>query len=277
MAMTPPFDPDELASAYLDGEVTPRESALVESDPALRQRVEELRRAAAAMAGTTPPPAESEDRLVERAMIVGTAPQVASLESRARNRRWVLAGLSAAAAIGILGLAVNVLFDEGNPQTDQLATGEAEEDLFTGGAAPADLGEIDDDAELRSEVAAATGLGESEAADFDAEAPAAAPQEAESDDEAPEADAPDAPAGGQEGDEGIVPPATVESGPISQECEIELVSREGDEIAGQLFQATATYRGEDAIVYLYARPDDSPIVFVVAQDGCDELTSFPLE
>src|SRR5687767_10598959 len=105
MAMTPPFDPDELASAYLDGEVTPREAALVESDPALRQRVEELRQAAAAMAGPTPPPVGSEDRLVERAMIVGTAPQVTSLESRDRSRRWVLAGLSAAAAIGILGLA----------------------------------------------------------------------------------------------------------------------------------------------------------------------------
>ena len=38
---------DELASAYLDGEASAAERARVESDPELRRRVDELRRASA--------------------------------------------------------------------------------------------------------------------------------------------------------------------------------------------------------------------------------------
>jgi hypothetical protein len=41
--MTEPLSLDELASAYLDGEVTPAERQAAEADPAVRARVEELR------------------------------------------------------------------------------------------------------------------------------------------------------------------------------------------------------------------------------------------
>lgn len=272
MAMTPPFDPDELASAYLDGEVTPEEAALVEGDPALRARVEDLRRVAGALGSPVPPPTGSADRLVERAVVVGTAPQARSVDERARARRWVLAGLSAAAAVGILGLAANVLLDDGDPTTSQLAGGDASQeadDLFEGGAAPADLGDIETDQELREQVADATGL---VAADTEAFAPDEAPA-AESEDVA-ESDA--APGGAPTSGPLVPPPAGEAAEPISEECEIELVTRE-PAIAGQLFQATATYEDEASIVYVYARPDDSPVVFVVARDGCEELTSFALD
>ncbi len=47
---------DLLASSFLDGEATPDEVALIEGDPALLARVEELRLAQAAVRTPVPPP-----------------------------------------------------------------------------------------------------------------------------------------------------------------------------------------------------------------------------
>lgn len=56
---------DLLASSYLDGEATPEEVAMIERDPALLARVEELRVAQSAMRGPVSPPsmALKEDQL----------------------------------------------------------------------------------------------------------------------------------------------------------------------------------------------------------------------
>ena len=53
--MTDPHDLDELASAHLDGATSPEEAALVDADPALQARVEELRAVRDAVWARCPP------------------------------------------------------------------------------------------------------------------------------------------------------------------------------------------------------------------------------
>jgi hypothetical protein len=69
------MDPlDELASAYLDDEVTPTERARVEGDPMLLQRVEALRAARHVLASDLPlPPPGLEDAQLERAIALADA------------------------------------------------------------------------------------------------------------------------------------------------------------------------------------------------------------
>jgi hypothetical protein len=68
---------DELASAYLDGELTPSEAALVEADPALLARVEVLRAVADEVATpAAPAPAAARDSAI-----------LAALDERDRLRR----------------------------------------------------------------------------------------------------------------------------------------------------------------------------------------------
>ena len=60
---------DELASAYLDGEATPAETAEVEADDALLDRVEQLRSVRGAVAAQVPPlSSEQRDRMIGAAL-----------------------------------------------------------------------------------------------------------------------------------------------------------------------------------------------------------------
>jgi len=62
-------DLDELASAYLDGETTPEETARVEADPLLVERVEELRLISeAAATPVTPPPEAARESAIAAAL-----------------------------------------------------------------------------------------------------------------------------------------------------------------------------------------------------------------
>jgi hypothetical protein len=107
----------ELASAYLDGEATAAERALVESDAALMALVERLRQVRYAVADVPPAPPSVRDAAIAAALAafdelpVGAAPpeqpvappKVASLERRRQMRQMQILTAAAAAAVLVIG------------------------------------------------------------------------------------------------------------------------------------------------------------------------------
>lgn len=89
------FETDELASAYLDDAVSDEERARVEADPALRTRVEELRRARDAVRGSRVEPAPTAERDAAIARAIAASPTVDLRAERAR-RRVRIASIAAA-------------------------------------------------------------------------------------------------------------------------------------------------------------------------------------
>ena len=109
--MTPP-ELDELASAYLDGEATAQEAALVESDPGLQARVEELRAVRDLVAAPVDAPFdEVRNQMIAQAL--GHRSPVVSLERVRRRLRAVppqarvtLAAAAVVAAIALVGVTL---------------------------------------------------------------------------------------------------------------------------------------------------------------------------
>ena len=101
--MNDDFEIDELASAYLDDAATAEERALVDADPAIRARVEELRpvRNALAASRVEPPTTTTKDSAIASAL--AAAPVVDLPAARAR-RRLRIASI-AAAVILVVGAA----------------------------------------------------------------------------------------------------------------------------------------------------------------------------
>ena len=100
------FDPtpdDELVSAYLDGEATPAERAVVEGDPRLLARVDELRAVTAAVGAPVPPDDSARDRLIAQALTAAgpVAPVVSLDAARRRRQRTFVAIASVAAALAV--------------------------------------------------------------------------------------------------------------------------------------------------------------------------------
>ncbi|WP_420434225.1 anti-sigma factor family protein [Candidatus Poriferisocius sp.] len=107
-----PQDLDELASAYLDGEATAEEAALVESDPRLQDLVEELRAVRDLVATPVDLPSdEVRDQMIAQALD-HRAPVVSLERARRRLRtippqaRVVLAAAAVVAAIAVVGVTV---------------------------------------------------------------------------------------------------------------------------------------------------------------------------
>ena len=121
-----PQERDELASAYLDGEVTAQERAMVEADPDLLARVEQLRHAAQevaspateagreeiiaeAMKAFKPEPAKQPEKLASRQLRSrqreARAGFLLELREQLRNRRLAPI-LGAAAALAVVFLAI---------------------------------------------------------------------------------------------------------------------------------------------------------------------------
>ena len=202
---------DELASAYLDGEVTPEERAQVEADPELLARVERLRGVRVLLAGDVDLLDSSgfdEMRLRALAALdeepveagVPAAAAATSLDA-ARQRRasriWKpLAAVAGAAAIGVAAISGVANLSADDNSSDQSTTAseetfaasaeaataaddEAAKEAAGGGsaadsAAPAEtIGEIGGGADVEggSPLAADTG-----AAEISAAAPAGAPE-----------------------------------------------------------------------------------------------------
>jgi hypothetical protein len=111
---------DELASAHLDGATTPAEEARIAADPALRERVEELRRVRAAVAALPPVDPTHREGAIAAALaafaadedLQGAPAPVRSLPTVAVRRGpspRVVRALGAAAAIVLVALAVPLL------------------------------------------------------------------------------------------------------------------------------------------------------------------------
>lgn len=107
-----PEELDELASAYLDGEATAEEAALVESDPRLQELVEELRTVRELIATPVEVPSdEVRDQMIARALD-HRAPVVSMETARRRLRaippqaRVILAAAAVVAAIALVGVTI---------------------------------------------------------------------------------------------------------------------------------------------------------------------------
>ena len=195
-------NPDELVSAYLDGETTPAEAALVEQDAALMTRVEELRAARDAVARPVPPLSTT-----RREQIIGAA--MASADQAAASgvvvplRRFPQPILAAAAAVAALAAVVGAGLlasrlggdDYADEASGAPTTASADySDSGTDDAAPemADMAEPAAEEEPAAEMEATMGAAmaeapASEAAPEAAEAREAAPEAAEAREAAPEA------------------------------------------------------------------------------------------
>ena len=129
---------DELVSSYLDGETTPAETALVESDSALMARAEELGIARDAVSAPVPGLAEAQrDQLIDAALTAaGEVPQRGVVLTL---RRFSQSPLAVAAAVVLLAavLGAGLLTSRsGNDDTMDVATGElTSQALDEGGAA----------------------------------------------------------------------------------------------------------------------------------------------
>jgi hypothetical protein len=125
-------DDTELASAYLDGEVTAAERARVEGDLALLAEVERLRRVRAAVADVPPAPATARESAIAAALAafdeahagLGAAaaaptapPNVVPLARRRHVRRLQVMTAAAAAAVMVIGGFVIANRDGGDDDT----------------------------------------------------------------------------------------------------------------------------------------------------------------
>ncbi len=104
--------PDELASAFLDGELAATDA--VRHDPELAARIDELRQAADAVGAPVTPPDGAEDAAVAAALADFDARRSAPADiARQRPRRLtVITGVAAAVAIGFIVAAAVGLFAE---------------------------------------------------------------------------------------------------------------------------------------------------------------------
>ena len=160
-----PQQMDELASAYLDGEATPEEAAVVESDPRLQELVEELRAVHDLMATPVELPSdEVRDQMIAQALD-HRAPVVSLEKARRRLRavppqaRVILAAAAVVAAIAVVGVT---LFEQADRGDDDMMVAEES------GPAPA----MDDAPADTEEMALPAPAPEPESAGAPAEAPA---------------------------------------------------------------------------------------------------------
>lgn len=153
------FDPtpdDEIVSAYLDGEATPAERAVVEGDPRLLARAAELRAVATAIGAPVAPTDDARDRLIAQALTAtGPVAPVVSIDAARRRRQRIGLAIASAAAVLVALLALPVLLDDGSSD-DQTAAVESADDAASDGspdavdgAAPEsggdDLGALDEE------------------------------------------------------------------------------------------------------------------------------------
>lgn len=124
-----PSERDELVSAYLDGEATADERALVEASPELMARVETLRSIAAMVAAPIVVDPALRERHIEAALAASaTSAKVTSLEPRRRrlDRTWAL---SAAAVLLAVIIAIPVFRSgDGDDDTAAVSTDDTAED-----------------------------------------------------------------------------------------------------------------------------------------------------
>jgi trimeric autotransporter adhesin len=106
---------DELASAYLDGDLDATQRAAVDADPATMARVESFRAVRAALKDVGPVVHSTRTAAVAAALaqfgaaapVATAAATITQLSARRRPRSLqILTGVAAAAAVGVLGVAI---------------------------------------------------------------------------------------------------------------------------------------------------------------------------
>jgi hypothetical protein len=118
----------ELASAYLDGAMTPDERARVESDPELMGLVAVLDAVAVRVGDVQPPAHDVRERAIGAALDAARPADVVPLVPRSRMSR-ALSYAAAVLAVGVLGsMAVVGLRGSGN---DDIATSRDDAELFS--------------------------------------------------------------------------------------------------------------------------------------------------
>jgi hypothetical protein len=167
--MTPEHLDDDALSATLDGEATPEEHAHVEACATCRARVDELRAAANAI-GTPLAAVEVARREEAIAAALLALPTPLASGRRRQPPGWVLGAAAAVVALGILVPLVNrsngssadrsssSAAADSNARSKALESPEAQDSSGAAGAAPlfasapADLGPINGEGELRDRV-----------------------------------------------------------------------------------------------------------------------------
>ena len=124
---------DELASAYLDDDASTEERARVEGDPALRDRVEQLRRARDLLASSSLEPApESVRELAIRAALDATVVIDLTAERARRRVRWASIAAAIVVVLGVTGILARSLGDSSSTSTDTAAGRSAASSAKTG-------------------------------------------------------------------------------------------------------------------------------------------------
>ena len=112
---------DELASAYIDGEVSADERAMVDADPALLARVAELRSVRETLAEPTASPTEAErDAVISAAL---RSANVVDIRVAQGHRRLRIASIAAAilVVLGAAGLLLRAAGDHTNTKFEAVA------------------------------------------------------------------------------------------------------------------------------------------------------------
>lgn len=123
--MNDDFEIDELASAYLDDAVTVEERARVDADPALRARVDDLRRVRDALAAPVvePPAAPTRDSAIASAIAISRVVDLGAERAQRARRRLRIASIAAAAVllIGAAGLLLRSAVHESSTKFSTVA------------------------------------------------------------------------------------------------------------------------------------------------------------
>jgi len=162
-----PDDRDELASAYVDGQLDDADQARVEGDAYAMELVERLRTLRRALATVEPPDPAQRDRAIAAALaaVVGAPPAPPARRAQfRRHRRIAPTVMAAAAAVVLVGVAG--VFVLGRGSSDDDSAGPAADSALTASAADAgaERSAADGDEELATADTAAGGAATSAAA-----------------------------------------------------------------------------------------------------------------
>ncbi len=162
-----PLHRDELVAAYLDGEATPAERALVEADPELMARADLLRRVADMVAEPVmPPPADVKRAHIAAALAASsTADNVTSLATKQRQIDWTRLGAIAAVVIAVLAVPIVLLRGGDDDDSGEVATAVESADDTTAAGDGATQGTAEFDAATTSDEGSGEAAADAEAAD----------------------------------------------------------------------------------------------------------------
>ena len=276
--MTEPFRPDDdLVSAVLDGEATEDERARVAADPVLAARLAEFAAAADQVAALVAPRAAADrDRAITAAVAERPRRDDVVVAMRGPHRGHSQHILAVAAAVLVVLLAAGFLIaqvgDDAGSGNDTAAIGsdDSASDAESASDTVAAAGDAEDDDAAAFEDTATYDLGavaNDEAVRNALVAAGAVNQSTLSADD-----------GGSDAVAETTVASVPEAAPVpggSDDCQIRLEEVDPS-LDGRLVEASATFAGDPAVVYVFGTADGGRQVTVVTADTCVTLASFPL-